>query len=172
MAKIFKFLPILALVAVLASCGQMKPLTVSKIENVKLNNFSKNSAAVEVTMVVKNPNRLRLKVVDNHLDLYLNSAEMGRVKIKDRIVIPKKSEKAYTFIIETEFSKLALNSIPSLLSMFQTKQVELKLKGDVKVRSWGISKTFPIEIIEKVPLSSAERQKEKLEKASNTGSRK
>jgi LEA14-like dessication related protein len=144
---------VVASALLLSSCGSIQPLTVSKVENVKLNNLSKNSLTLEVTMAVKNPNNYRFKMVDNHLDLYLNNSEIGGVKIKERIVIPRKSEQSYTFLLNAEFSRLAIGAIPSLLNMFQTRQVELKLVGDVKVRTMGISKRFPLEITEKVSLS-------------------
>jgi LEA14-like dessication related protein len=144
---------VIASALLLSSCGSIQPLTVSKVENVKLNNLSKNSLTLEVTMAVKNPNNYRFKMVDNHLDLYLNNSEIGGVKIKERIVIPRKSEQSYTFLLNAEFSRLAIGAIPSLLNMLQTRQVELKLVGDVKVRTMGISKRFPLEITEKVSLS-------------------
>jgi LEA14-like dessication related protein len=141
----------------LASCGSIEPLTVSKIEDVKLHSFNKNSAALEITMRVKNPNRYRFKLVDNNLEIFLNKSELGSAKIKQKIIIPRKSEESYTFLIETQFSRLAIAGIPMLINMVQTKQVEIKLVGDVKVRSMGISKKFPVEIIEKVNLSKASK---------------
>ncbi|MBA3899493.1 MAG: LEA type 2 family protein [Bacteroidetes bacterium] len=146
-------LPFVIVAITLISCGPIRPLTVSKIENVKIKEFSSSAASIEVTMVVKNPNNYRFKMVDNHFDLYLNKADMGRVNIKEKIIIPRKSEQPYTFVIETQFSKLAMGSIPSLINMFTSKQVELKLAGNVKVRAMFISKRFPIEITEIVPFS-------------------
>ncbi len=135
-----------------SSCGSIQPLSVSKVENVKLRSFTKNSASLEVTFVIKNPNRYRFKITDNNFTVFLNKAEMGTAKVKKRIVIPKKSEDSYTFIIDTQFSRLAMSSIPSLLNMFANKQVELKLIGDVKVKTLGVGKRFPLEIVEKVSI--------------------
>jgi LEA14-like dessication related protein len=153
----YTFLFVIAAIT-FASCGSIQPLSISKVENVKLKNFSSSAASIEVTMVVSNPNPYRFKMVDNHLDLFLNKTEMGRVNIKEKIIIPRKSERAYTFVVETQFSNLAMGSIPSLVNMFLSKQLELKLVGDVKVRSMFISKRFPIEIIERVPFSKAARE--------------
>jgi LEA14-like dessication related protein len=137
----------------LFSCGSIKPLDVKKIENVKLNNFSKNSASFDITLKVENPNGYRFKLVDNNLDLVINQIELGQAKIKNRVVIPRKSEQSYTFTVEANFSRLAIASIPSLINMLKSKEVEMKLKGDVRVRTMGIGKTIPIEIVEKVNLS-------------------
>jgi LEA14-like dessication related protein len=146
-------LPVLFSAFLLVSCESISPLSVSKFEDVNVKSINTSGVALEVTMVVKNPNAYRFKMVDNQLNLFVNKTEMGTVSIKDKIVVPRKSEKSYTFLVETQFSNLALGSIPSLINIFMSKQVELKLVGDVKVRSMMISKRFPIEIIEKVPLT-------------------
>jgi LEA14-like dessication related protein len=155
---ILSFTALVLLLMLFSSCGSIEPLSVTKIEDVKLHSFNKGSAALEVTMRVKNPNSYRFKLVDNNLEIFMNKSELGSAKIKEKIVIPKKSEESYTFLIETQFSRLAVAGIPMLISMVQTKQVELKLVGNVKVRSWGISKRFPVEIVEKVNLSKASKE--------------
>lgn len=150
MKKAISYLLVLFTVISISSCSSIEPLSVTKVENIKLKEFSKNSASLEVTFVIKNPNRYKFKITDNNFDVFLNNSELGTAKIKKRIVIPKRSEDSYTFIIDTHFSKLAMGSIPSLLNMFRTKQVEFKLVGDVKVKTMGVGKRFPIEIVEKV----------------------
>jgi LEA14-like dessication related protein len=153
--KIIPFFVAAFLALSLASCGSIEPLTVSSVDNFKIKSFNKQSATIEITMKVKNPNRYRFKVLDNNLHLTLNNNELGTAKIKDRVVIPKRSENSYTFEIETNYSRMALASIPSLVNIAKTKNVELKLTGDVKVRSMGISKKFPIDIVERIDLSKA-----------------
>ncbi|MDQ3191205.1 MAG: LEA type 2 family protein [Bacteroidota bacterium] len=152
MQKVSLYILVLFAVVCFTSCSSIEPLTVSKVEKVKLKDFSKNSATLEVTFIIKNPNRYKFKITDNNFNVFLNNAELGSAKIKKKIIIPKKSEDSYTFLIESNFSRLAMASIPSLLNMFRTKQVELKLVGDVKVKTMGIGKRFPLEIIEKVEI--------------------
>lgn len=132
------------------SCSSIEPLSVTTIESVKIENFSSGVLALKVEMKVKNPNNVKIKVKENNLNLSLNGSEIGTARIKDQIVIRRKSEETHTFVVEAKFSKLALGAIPSLLNMIQTKAVEIKLKGDVKISSFGFSKTHPIEIVEKV----------------------
>ena len=143
----------LLIITVTSSCSSIEPLTVSKVKNVKLLNFSKNSVSLEASFVVKNTNRHKFKITDNNFNVFLNNAELGTAKIKEKIIIPAKSEDTYTFLIETHFSRLTVSSIPSLLNMFRTKQVEFKLLGDVKVKTMGVGKRFPIEIVETVSIS-------------------
>ncbi|HET6243180.1 MAG: LEA type 2 family protein [Bacteroidetes bacterium] len=152
MKKPVLYLFILLAVVSFSACSSIEPLSVSKVENIKLQNFSKNSLALEVTFIIKNPNRYKFKITDNNFNVFLNNAELGTAKIKKKLIIPKKSEDSYTFIIETQFSKLAMGSIPSLLNMFRTKQVEFKLIGEVKVKTLGVGKRFPVEIVEKVAI--------------------
>ncbi len=152
MKKVSLYILVLFAAVCFCSCSSIEPLTVSKVEKVKLKDFSKNSATLEVTFIIKNPNRYKFKITDNNFNVFLNNAELGSAKIKKKIIIPKKSEDSYTFLIESNFSRLAMASIPSLLNMFRTKQVELKLIGDVKVKTLGVGKRFPIEIIEKVEI--------------------
>ena len=145
----------LLIITVISSCSSIEPLTVSKVKNVKLKNFSKNSVSLEVTFIVKNPNWQKFTITDNHFNVFLNSSELGTAKIKEKIIIPGKSENDYTFLIDTHFTTLALSSIPSLINIFKTKQVEFKLTGNVKVKTMGFGKRFPVEIIETVPFSKS-----------------
>ena len=101
-------------------------------------------------MKVKNPNNRKFKITDKGLTLFVNKSELGSAKMKDEIVIKRKSEESYTFEIETEFSKLGLGAIPAIINMVKSKSVEINLKGHVRVKTMGIGKTYPIDIVERV----------------------
>lgn len=133
-----------------SSCRPIEALTVSKVESVKFNDLSKNSVTLLVTMKVKNPNNRKFKITDKGLTLFVNKSELGSAKMKDEIVIKRKSEESYTFEIETEFSKLGLGAIPAIINMVKSKSVEINLKGHVRVKTMGIGKTYPIDIVERV----------------------
>lgn len=150
MHTIYTFFTLFVIFITFSSCKPIQPLTVSKVESVKLNGFSRSAASVLVTMKVKNPNNLRFKIKDKNLILSLNKSEVGNATIKDKIVIKRKSEESYTFEIEADFSKLAITALPSLISIAKSRNAEIHLKGDVRVKTLGIGKTYPIDIVERV----------------------
>lgn len=139
-------------VVIFSSCGSIEPLSISKVESVNIENYSSGELSLKLSVKVKNPNNLKFKIKDNHLDLVLNGKEIGTAKVKETIIIQKHSDDSHVFFVDATLSKMAFAGIPGLLGIISGKPVELKIKGNVKIKTLGLSKKYPIEIIEKIDL--------------------
>ncbi len=136
----------------LSSCLNIAPLSIGKIESVNIQNFENQSLTLKISLRVVNPNNLKFKIKDNNLDLFLNGKEIGTATVKEVVIINGKSEDVHNFILDASFSKVALAGIIGVSSLFNSKPLELKIKGEVKVKTLVFSKKYPIEITEKIDL--------------------
>ncbi len=136
----------------LSSCLNIKPLSVGKIESVKIQSYDSKALTLKISVQVKNSNNLKFKIKDNRLDLFLNGKEIGKANVKETVIIKKYSEDSHDFILEASLSKVALASIIGVSSLFNSKPVEFGIKGEVKVKTIGFSRKYPVDISEKIDL--------------------
>ena len=115
-----------------------------KVERVRLLQMNENATVVEVTARIKNPNRLKFKVSSDDLKLYINKNESGKIRFRDKLKIKSNCEESYTFVLEAKPDKAM--GIMSLLGALGSRKLNIGIKGGLKASSWGLSKTYPIDI--------------------------
>jgi LEA14-like dessication related protein len=136
----------------LSSCHLIKPLEMSKVDSVKIEDFKSGELTLKLIVKVKNPNCLNFKIKDNHLDLSINNLDVGIAKVKEAIVIRKYSDDSHEFLVGVTPSKMTLIGVVGLIGILRDKPVELKVKGEIQVKTLGISRKYPVEIKEKIDL--------------------
>ncbi len=149
---------LLLLIAIfLTSCAEIKPLTISDIENVKLSGIKGISLVVIATFKIKNPNKYGFSVKTSDMDLLMNNSPMGKAKLKNRIRIPRKSDQSYTVEIETNLTQLIFGGLMNMSMISKSGKAKVRLKGDLKVsKFWFIKKKFPVDMEKTVDLGQLE----------------
>lgn len=126
----------------LTSCFSYKELQVKEVQSVKLLSVNTdNTADVEVTLKIANPNRWKIIVRDYNLEAFINTKYVGKVNFDKKILIPKKSENCYTLVLKADMAQVK-KLMPSLI--FSSKAL-LSIKGDLKVKAKGFSKKINID---------------------------
>jgi len=148
------FLYIIVLVSLcsLSSCIQYKEVEVVKVTDVGVKEISTKGIDIEVAMQIKNPNKYNISIVDSDLILFVKEKKMGAANIKEKITLPKKSNKIHRFTIQTTLKDLASGTIPVLMGLITQSNIDLQIQGDIKAKAKGLSKTFPIDFKERVRL--------------------
>jgi LEA14-like dessication related protein len=114
----------------------------SGIENVRVKSFSKEGIDADFGVRIKNPNHLSVMVYPSTFDATINGMDIGKVQLDKRVRIPANSDDVSDFHIQSNFSKLDLIS---LLSLVATKRAEVTLKGNIRAGKWFYKKSFPVE---------------------------
>lgn len=127
----------------------LQPVELKRVENVQLLQFNEKGAVVKVTARINNPNKLKFKVSADDLKLYINKNETGKVRFREKLKIAPSCEQSYTFVLESEPSAGG-GGLMALLSTLSSKKMSLNIKGNLKASSWGLSKTYPIDISQNV----------------------
>ena len=115
--------------------------------------MTKDKIIVDVSIKIKNPNKINLKVTSLDLDIQLNNSSVGSAKLDKRVVIKKMSQDNYDFRIQTKTSKVLGGSISGVLGALMTQRVSLKLKGYLVVRAMCIRKVIPVEHTQSMSIS-------------------
>jgi LEA14-like dessication related protein len=116
-------------------------------------NLTQQGAEAEITARIKNPNSTSFTVYKSDLNVSINGLDAGVAHLTDNVKIKGNSEEAYTFKIKSDFSKLSLTDLPSLISIATSKNVKVGLKGNLEVGKFFYKKSVPVEFNESVPLS-------------------
>lgn len=148
------FLLTISLSVIFYSCS-IQPVTIKKVEQVKVKEFSMKGAKVEVSLVVNNPNAIGFKIYKSDLNVMLNNFELGKAGISNRVKIKRKAETTCTIIIESDFSKLTPASMMSLGQQFASGKLNnpmITVSGELKAVKLFYKKSFPVNVKERISL--------------------
>lgn len=130
----------------LNSCFSYKEVEVQEVQSVKVLNMNDNTADIEVTLKISNPNPWKIVVKDYDLQAFVNKKYVGKVNYDTKILLPKKSERSYKLVLTADMHQVK-KLMPSIV--FSNKAL-LNIKGDLKVKAKGISKKLTIDREEKI----------------------
>jgi len=152
MSKIIKISSILILLLSLSSCMEYEEVRMVKVVDFGVKNLSTKGVVFQVSMQIKNPNDYKIGIVGSDLDLYIKDEKVGKVTLKDKIFLPKNSNKIHHFVFETDYTNLTTDPASILGMVMGGAQLEIQVKGFIKAKAKGVSKKFPVEFKEKVAL--------------------
>ena len=78
---------------------------------------------------------------------------MGKAELKNKVHIPAHSEVSEKFIVHVGVSNALLGGFASLLSIFKSNKASVSMKGTIRARALGISRTFPVDETTNIPFS-------------------
>jgi LEA14-like dessication related protein len=137
------------MITTLNSCITYKPVYIKEIKSVKAKNNDISTGKIVVNLSVSNPNNYAIKFKKYNIHAFVNNTDLGEVRIEDKIVLSKESEKDYTIVVTPDVAKI-LGVLPSL---YLKGNGEASLKGSVKVKALFLSKTFPVDLKKKISAS-------------------
>jgi len=141
---------------VLFSSCTLKPITVTKVGEVKVKDYSMKGATVEIKLTVNNPNAFGLGIYKSDLNVKLNNVDLGSAKIDKKIKIKRKAEKEYDIILSSDFSKLGPAMLISLGQLFVAGKMNnpiITVNGELRAGNLFYKKRFPVEVKQKINLS-------------------
>jgi LEA14-like dessication related protein len=143
---------LLLLIFSLSSCKEIEQLELEGVENFAVKNLSIKGMTLELDMKVYNPNNIKFKVKKYDLDIYVNNMRIGKAKIKQKMVLPKRSSSSHHLTVETDFKDLLLGALPLISSLQKKNQAKVRVTGNIKVSVLGISKKVDVEFQKEVTL--------------------
>jgi len=135
-----------------SGCLEYKEIKVVDVSGVGIKNISLKGIEVEVAMQIKNPNKYNISIVDSDLTLFADGKKVGIARVKEKITLPKKSNKIHRFTIETSVLDIVSNALPLLMNLMTQDNIEVGIKGDIKAKAKGVGKRFPVDFKERVKI--------------------
>lgn len=146
------FLSITIIALFFTSCIEYKDVEVVEVSDVGIKSISLAGIDVGVSMQIKNPNNYDISIVDSDLTLFADGKRVGTAQVKEKIKIPKKSNKMHRFTVQSSTADIVSNAIPLLMSLMSKTTLEVQITGDIKAKAKGLSKRFPVDFKDKVKL--------------------
>ena len=143
------FIGMFILIMTLISSCTVSEIELDEIEELKLEQFSKDGIIIKVKAKINNPNSFSIRVTDSSFDVYLNDKYISKGKFDDKIKLVKKTIQTYEFTLKTEELENPNDILPILLKAALTGKVKAKAKGYIKGKTFlFISKKVDVNIEE------------------------
>jgi LEA14-like dessication related protein len=133
------------------SCSTFEEVRIGPATGIEINGFSGKQVSFKVMVNIENPNRQSFTLRTLDLDVSLNGTYIGKIKSVEKVNIPKRSGKVYTFPLSAELENLSL-SVIALADLFLHRYIDVELKGMAKIYSGLMRKKIPINEQEKIKL--------------------
>lgn len=127
-----------------------KNVEIVKLENAAVKKFSSKGIEAEVFLKVKNPNGYNISIINSDLDVFVNDKAVGKAKVTDKIMFPKKSEEVHRVHFESDFEKLGGGVLTTLASVVMSQTIHLGVKGEITVKAGFLKKKLKVDIKENV----------------------
>lgn len=148
MIKTFsRWLKVLALVGLVSSCAAPKEPTFRGIEGFKMSrNEESRKLQYEFDLILFNPNRYAIKILDYEVDVYLNGKLLGRAEGAERAKLIRQADSPVHVEMQTDLMK----SMKSLFGMAADwiggdKEMKIRVEGRIKGRVKAFTKWVPID---------------------------
>lgn len=150
--RLIRFFSFLVLLFSFAGCMEYKEVEMVKVVDFGVKEVTTESVIFQVSMQIKNPNNYKISIVDSDLDLYVKGNKSGKVELKDKVVLAKKSNEVHSFVFKTDFKNFTADPLSILGMVMGGDQIEIEVKGDIKAKAKGLSKKFPVQFKENIKL--------------------
>jgi len=135
----------------LASCSPFEEVRIGPATGIEINGFSGNQVSFNIMVNIKNPNRQSFTLHTLDLNVSLNGTYIGQIKSTEKVNIPKRSGKVYTFPLSAELESSSFNVL-ALTDLFLHRYINVELKGIAKINSGLMRKKIPVNEQEKIKL--------------------
>jgi LEA14-like dessication related protein len=133
-------------------CKDFKEAQVTGVKGFKVTKANTDGIEADVVVGIKNPNSVGFSVYPSEFDVAVAGIRLGKAKLYKRVKIKPGAEKDYTFRLKSSFKDINLMDVSNLLS--GKKRGVIELNGDLKAGKFFVKKRFPVNLKEKIDLSS------------------
>ncbi len=145
-------LTIVLAISLLSSCTIYKDVEVKEVRDVRVTKLGQEGVEAEIDVKLYNPNGYKVKVVSVNADLYVNDKDVGDAKLRQRVVLGKKSNEIHTIKLEGDYSELNGGILELLLGGLFSNSLNFKVDGTMKGKALMVGKSFYFKVDQDVKL--------------------
>jgi LEA14-like dessication related protein len=132
------------------SCKEFKEITVTNVDSFYMNKITTEQIEAEVNVKINNPNNTGFSIYPSEFDVMFSGVRLGKAKLNKRVHIEGKTEKVYTFKLNSKISEM--NPLDALRLMNLDNLGKIDVKGELKAGKFYLKKKFPVNYTDKVKL--------------------
>lgn len=150
-----KKLTLLLIIAVHTSCGVKQKPTLIKVDSIKLITANPTKIILSANALFNNPNLIGGRFITNGVKLYINDISFGKIETEefkvpanDNFTVPLKIQ------IKTKdiFNRDSGGLLNSLLSSVLNSSLNVRYKGEILFKAFGINHSYTINKTETVKI--------------------
>lgn len=134
----------LILMVQLSACSFYKEVEVSEVKDIHVTRFDKDFVEAEVEVVINNPNWYRVLLTDSDIDVYLNGKKIGRIQLKEKIILPRKTLNTRTILMKGDYEAMESSFLESILTVLFASSSKVKVDGYMKGRAFFVSRKVDV----------------------------
>lgn len=125
-------------------------------ENVKLKNISTTDTEVTANVVLYNPNKMKIVLLNTKVDVYANELKLSEIIHDQQSVLAKKAEIRIPVVIHFKLTDLVkkdnsiMDVIQSAVNAYKDKSVQFKFVGNAQFKVAGLPFNVPVNHVEKI----------------------
>jgi len=132
--KVVRLIVLALLVATFSSCGSLKGIVVSKVDNVQVNSLEGNKVNIDLVAKVENPNNRKIKIKKIDLDAVLGKQQLGKLTLKDKVVIPKMYTGDIPATIVLELKNMLMGGSVLMSGNPEKLAAKIRITGKIRVK--------------------------------------
>ena len=135
----------LILGVVLTSCGFDEPIIFKGVDGVQVNGIKDNKLNLSAKALFHNPNTIggKLKRVD--IAIKLEDETLAEIVQRENLRIEKESDFIVPFTAQVSMQQLKQGFMGNLMAILGRKTINLRFVGNIKVSSFGVTRTVPVD---------------------------
>lgn len=143
----------LMIIGLVASSCTFKDLELKGVEGVELGKV--NNGKIDGIMKVRiyNPNSFPITITKAKFDVFSSDVRIGDANLSRKFKIKANSEETYDVEIDANVKNLLTGGLGGLVNMLAGNKPKVTLDGNLKARSFLISKTIPVKFETTLPLN-------------------
>ncbi|HAW21436.1 MAG TPA: hypothetical protein DCX14_14735 [Flavobacteriales bacterium] len=137
----------------LSSC-EVKDIELVEVEDVKIEKVEGGKIDGVITVMLRNPNGFPVTIKSGDFTIWAGKTEMGTAQLNESFKINSNSTESYPIKLKGDVGGVLTGGLAGLIGMFTGEDPKLVLKGEIKARSFLITRTVPVELATDLNLSS------------------
>lgn len=134
----------------LASCRDLKDITLTNVDSFHIQKMSLKEIEGELQLTIKNPNTVGFSIYKSEFDIMYGDVKLGKAKLHKRVHIGANTEKSYVFKLKTSPESLNLGDVMKLIG--NASSGTIRLKGELRAGKLFIKKRFPVDYVDRINL--------------------
>ena len=150
--KVLIFTLLAVVICLTSSCADFKEAQCTGVKGFSLNKINTQGIDADIVLGIKNPNPMGFSIYKSEFDVIYGGVNLGKAKLSKRVHINGNTEKNYSFNLKSNFKDVNPIDIMKLITNGGKGFVEVV--GDLKAGKFYLKKRFPVNVKERVDMSS------------------
>ncbi len=141
------------IVLLLNGCAQPESPELRSIGEVEIKMISLSTVRLKSEAILYNPNKSSMVLKESAIDIELDGKKIASVNKQFDLKIARESEFTVPIEVDIQLSDLNLDALGAAFGLLSNKGREIHFVGKIKVRTYGVPFTIPVDYTENLKIS-------------------